>query len=94
MPASRCEIDHTVAWSDGGRTAADNLAPLCAGHHTVKHHGGWSVVQVPGSGGAVEWTSPYGRRYRVEPERRTPFFRAASEATTAEIAATAGPAPF
>ena len=94
MPASRCEIDHTVAWSEGGRTAADNLAPLCAGHHTVKHHGGWSVVQVPGSGGAVEWTSPYGRRYRVEPERRTPFFRAASENATAEIAVTGGPAPF
>ncbi len=75
MPASRCEIDHTLAWQNGGATSADNLAPLCTGHHTVKHHGGWSVVQVPDSGGVVEWTSPYGRRYLVEPERRMPVFR-------------------
>lgn len=77
MPASRCDIDHTVAWFDGGNTSADNLAPLCAGHHTVKHHGGWTVAQLPDSGGVVEWTSPYGRRYLVEPERRMPVFRAA-----------------
>lgn len=75
MPASRCEIDHTLAWQNGGATSADNLAPLCTGHHTVKHHGGWSVVQVPGSGGVVEWTSPYGRRYLVEQERRMPVFQ-------------------
>jgi hypothetical protein len=75
IPASRCEIDHTVAWEDGGQTALDNLAPLCKGHHTVKHHGGWKVRQVPGSGGALEWTSPAGRRYVVQPERRMPVFR-------------------
>lgn len=89
MPASRCEIDHTLAWSDGGETAADNLAPLCTGHHTVKHHGGWSVVQVPDSGGVVEWTSPYGRRYLVEPERRVPVFRPDISSTGDD-----GPAPF
>jgi hypothetical protein len=79
IPASRCEIDHTVAWEHGGQTALDNLAPLCKGHHTVKHHGGWIVRHVDGSGGALEWTSPAGRRYRVEPERRVPVFRAAAE---------------
>ncbi|MDY0910691.1 HNH endonuclease signature motif containing protein [Microbacterium sp. CFBP9034] len=73
-PAGRCEIDHTVAWEDGGETALSNLAPLCKGHHTVKHHGGWRVQQIEGSGGAMEWTSPSGRRYRVEPERRVPAF--------------------
>ena len=75
MPASRCEIDHTLAWEDGGTTSLDNLAPICRGHHRVKHHGGWQVRQVPGSGGALEWTSPAGRRYVVEPERRVPVFR-------------------
>ncbi|WES64655.1 DUF222 domain-containing protein [Microbacter sp. GSS18] len=75
MPASRCEIDHTLAWADGGSTSLDNLAPLCKGHHTIKHHGGWRIRQVPGSGGAIEWTSPSGRQYVVKPERRVPVFR-------------------
>lgn len=83
IPASRCEIDHTVAWEDGGATALDNLAPLCKGHHTVKHHGGWRVRQLDG-GGALEWTSPAGRRYVVEPERRVPVF----------VSSVAGDAPF
>ncbi|MDY0909368.1 HNH endonuclease signature motif containing protein [Microbacterium sp. CFBP9034] len=74
IPAARCEIDHTVAWEHGGTTSLDNLAPLCRGHHTIKHHGGWRVEQIDGSGGALQWTSPAGRRYRVEPERRVPVF--------------------
>lgn len=88
MPASRCEIDHTVAWEHGGDTSLENNAPICKGHHTVKHHGGWRVMQVDGSGGAVEWTSPTGRRYVVQPERRVPVFRA-SPAHCSEQ-----PAPF
>src|SRR3546814_668574 len=65
IPASRCQIDHQVAWEDGGRTELSNLAPLCQGHHTIKHHGGWVVRQLPG--GAIEWISPLGRRYVEEP---------------------------
>jgi hypothetical protein len=75
IPSSRCEIDHTLAWEHGGSTSLTNLAPLCKGHHTVKHHGGWQVRQAPDGGGALEWTSPSGRRYVVEPERRIPTFR-------------------
>lgn len=89
MPASRCEVDHTIAWEDGGATALTNLAPLCKGHHTVKHHGGWRVEQPPDGGGALEWTSPNGRRYRTEPERRTPFFTPARSASPHE-----SPPPF
>ncbi|WP_344097314.1 HNH endonuclease signature motif containing protein [Microbacterium deminutum] len=74
IPASRCEIDHTVAWDHGGTTALSNLHPLCKGHHTVKHHGRWSVEQVPDASGTLQWTSPTGRRYRVQPERRVPVF--------------------
>ncbi|KQZ84541.1 HNH endonuclease [Microbacterium sp. Root166] len=85
IPAARCEIDHTIAWEHGGPTALDNLAPLCKGHHTIKHHGGWQVEQVDGSGGALHWTSPSGRHYTVHPERRVPVFRAAAETA---------PAPF
>lgn len=75
MPASRCEIDHTLAWIDQGHTSLENLAPVCKGHHTIKHHGGWSIRQLPASGGALEWTSPTGRVYTVQPERRVPVFR-------------------
>lgn len=85
IPAARCEIDHTVAYEHGGTTSLDNLGPLCKGHHTVKHHGGWQVEQVPGSGGALRWTSPSGRCYLVEPERRVPVFRPSADAS---------PAPF
>lgn len=79
VPASRCEIDHTIAWQDGGTTALDNHAPLCKGHHIVKHHGGWRVTQIDGSGGALQWESPTGRRYIVQPERRVPVFHAQTE---------------
>jgi hypothetical protein len=82
IPAGRCEIDHTVAWEHGGATALDNLAPLCKGHHTLKHHGGWRVNQIPGTGGALQWISPSGRRYRVDPERPVPVFRPSVGDTT------------
>jgi hypothetical protein len=36
MPASRCDIDHNIAWHEGGDTAVWNVAPLCKGHHTVR----------------------------------------------------------
>jgi hypothetical protein len=73
MPAHRCDIDHSVPWEHGGITAAWNLGPLCRGHHTLRHHGDWKITQL--DGGVIEWTSPLGRTYLVEPERRTPTFR-------------------
>ncbi|WP_244604330.1 HNH endonuclease signature motif containing protein [Microbacterium oleivorans] len=72
IPADRCDIDHTVDWHHGGHTDAANLAPLCRGHHTLKHHTDWRVRAKPG--GALEWTSPAGRVYLVQPERRIPRF--------------------
>ena len=74
IPATRCELDHTHAWQHGGTTSLTNLCPFCKGHHIVKHHGGWQVQQIQGSGGAILWTSPTGRHYRVEPQRRVPVF--------------------
>ncbi|MFG6446178.1 DUF222 domain-containing protein [Microbacterium sp. P07] len=81
IPAARCQIDHQIAWEDGGRTELTNLTPLCVGHHTVKHHGGWRVTQVEGSGGVIEWLSPGGRRFLVQPERTVPMFRPAPDPT-------------
>jgi hypothetical protein len=73
IPASRCEIDHRIAWIEGGTTELNNLNPLCKGHHTVKHHGRWRV-QPDGTGGALTWTSPAGRTYQVHPERPVVMF--------------------
>ncbi|CAL4858553.1 DUF222 domain-containing protein [Microbacterium sp. MM2322] len=72
IPADRCDIDHTIDWHHGGHTDASNLAPLCRGHHTLKHHTDWRVRAKPG--GTLEWTSPAGRVYLVQPERRIPQF--------------------
>ncbi|MGP6203447.1 DUF222 domain-containing protein [Microbacterium sp. F2] len=78
IPASRCQIDHSLAWEHGGETSVVNTAPLCQGHHTVKHHGGWRVIQT--GDGSLLWISPSGRQYTVAPERRLPVFRADSVA--------------
>lgn len=67
-PAHRCDIDHTVDAALGGPTSTDNLAHLCRGHHTIKHHGGWRVKQL--DGGVLEWTSPTGRKFRDRPPAR------------------------
>nr|WP_231884413.1 HNH endonuclease signature motif containing protein [Plantibacter sp. H53] len=35
--ARACDLDHSVAWEDGGTTDVDNLACLCRHHHRMKH---------------------------------------------------------
>jgi hypothetical protein len=64
QPTIRCELDHTIATSDGGPTHVCNLANLCKRHHDVKHHTRWRVQQLPG--GRLIWTSPTGRVYRED----------------------------
>lgn len=56
--AKWCDLDHTVAWEDGGKSVPENLAYLCRGHHTLKHHSRWRVRQT--RPGILEWTSPQG----------------------------------
>ena len=82
VPASRCEVDHQIRWADGGETSLENNCPLCKGHHLVKDNTEWIVRQIPGSGGAVEWISPTGRRYVVRPERKVPVFRSGGADTS------------
>lgn len=66
IPASRCDIDHTVAWQHGGGTNVDNLANLCRRHHTLKHHTGWTPTNH--GDGRLTWTSPHRQRHAVAPE--------------------------
>ncbi len=65
VPVPRCDLDHTKDAALGGPTSTDNLAALCRGHHTLKHHSEWSVRQEPN--GILEWTSPTGRTHRDHP---------------------------
>jgi hypothetical protein len=60
--AARCDLDHRVAWDDGGRTDAGNLYALCPRHHQLKHETGWRYR--PAADGEVEWTAPTGHRRR------------------------------
>ncbi len=35
-PAARCDLDHAIAWDQGGLTCECGLAPLCRHHHRCK----------------------------------------------------------
>lgn len=62
-PARSCDLDHRVAWDDGGTTSADNLAHLCRHHHRLKHESRWRVEG--DAGGITTWVSPTGHQHRT-----------------------------
>ncbi|WP_102102005.1 HNH endonuclease signature motif containing protein [Tsukamurella tyrosinosolvens] len=69
-PATRAQVDHRREYDHrdpelGGATSADQLQPLCVAHHQLKSAGGWIDARLPD--GRILWTSPYGRRYIVDP---------------------------
>jgi hypothetical protein len=64
-PAARCDLDHTVAWDQGGLTCECDLAPLCRHHHRCKQSQGWKLEQP--SPGVLVWRTPAGRTYATGP---------------------------
>lgn len=60
----RMEIDHTHAWSEGGRSEVGNYGPMTRRHHRIKTHGDW-VVRQPFPG-IYLWRDPYGAYYLVD----------------------------
>ncbi|WP_138946179.1 HNH endonuclease signature motif containing protein [Plantibacter sp. M259] len=64
--ARACDLDHSVAWEDGGTTDVGNLACLCRHHHRMKHLPGWNLDHRPG--GVLDWTTPDGKHHRTEPD--------------------------
>ncbi len=64
-PATDCELDHTVPYSNHGATHASNLKCLCRFHHLLKTFWGWNDQQLPD--GTVIWTLPSGRTYVTTP---------------------------
>lgn len=67
VPASRCELDHDIAWPDGDTSPANVVARSQRCHH-AKHHG-WTPVRTRT---ATWWTSPGGRTYEVPLRGRRP----------------------
>jgi Domain of unknown function (DUF222) len=65
-PAWRGDLDHTIAWDDGGITCACNLGGLCRAHHLIKQHPGWQLRQ--DKPGELTWTTPAGKTYTVRPD--------------------------
>ena len=47
VPFDRCQPHHLHDWNSGGRTDLADLAPLCRGHHTAVHSGGWTLAMDP-----------------------------------------------
>ena len=64
-PAVRCDLDHTIAHGQGGRTCWCNLAPLCRGHHDAKQTPGWTLTQ--DQPGTMAWVTPSHRTYTTHP---------------------------
>jgi hypothetical protein len=64
-PAGRCDLDHTLAWEQGGITCECDLAPLCRHHHRCKQAEGWRLEQP--EPGVLRWRTPAGRRYTTSP---------------------------
>ncbi|KQQ52515.1 HNH endonuclease signature motif containing protein [Plantibacter sp. Leaf314] len=64
--ARACDLDHSVAWQDGGTTDVGNLACLCRHHHRMKHLPGWNLDHQPD--GVLDWTTPDGKHHRTAPD--------------------------
>jgi hypothetical protein len=58
-PASECDYDHLLPWSQRGQTSIRNGGPKCRHDHILKDHG-WRHQHVDGRD---HWTSPLGRTY-------------------------------
>ncbi len=62
MPATDCDLDHTIDHAHGGPTSEANLEPLCRHDHNVKHHAGWTLQRTPNG---YTWTSRLGHKYNT-----------------------------
>ena len=70
MPATACDLDHTTAVQDGGKTCDCNLAPLCRHDHCIRHAAGWAYKLL--ADGRASWTTPFGHTYTTTPNRAPP----------------------
>lgn len=66
VPADQCEIDHTIAWEDGGKTVPENLSARCKPDHKTKHHGAGSITQ--DHDGTLHYTTRSGHTHTTTPD--------------------------
>ena len=67
-PATDCDLDHTIPYSQGGKTHSANLKCYCRTHHLVKTFWGWHEKQL--ADGTLILTSPAGTHPRHHPGQR------------------------
>jgi hypothetical protein len=65
QPAARCDVAHTIPYSQGGTTHASNLKCYCRTHHLIKTFLGWSEQQL--ADGTLILTSQSGATYVTTP---------------------------
>ncbi|MBX9642035.1 MAG: HNH endonuclease [Mycobacteriaceae bacterium] len=58
VPATHCDLDHTVPYAQGGPTHAGNIKCYCRTHHLMKTFWGWTEQQL--ADGTLILTSPGG----------------------------------
>jgi hypothetical protein len=78
--ASRCDLDHDLAWP-AGPTCAANLGPLCRRHHRVKQLG-WTKHRTTDG---VRWTSPTLRTWLSPAQHEPPPTTAPAAAAPAPV---------
>jgi Domain of unknown function (DUF222) len=66
QPAWRGDLDHTIAYDQGGMTCGCNLGGVCRREHQLKQNPRWKLEQT--RPGWFRWTAPSGRTYDVGPE--------------------------
>jgi Domain of unknown function (DUF222) len=65
VPAIDCDIDHSIPYTQGGKTHAGNLNCKCRTHHLAKTFLGWQEQQL--ADGTLIFTSPAGQTYVTTP---------------------------
>ncbi|WP_371934553.1 HNH endonuclease signature motif containing protein [Mycobacterium sp. TY815] len=65
VPATGCDLDHTIPYAQGGPTHAGNLKCYCRAHHLMKTFWGWTEQQL--ADGTLILTSPGGDTHVTTP---------------------------
>ncbi len=64
-----CDAHHLKPWEADGPTDLDNGCLLCRRHHTLVHHGGWTLARDPTTG-IFTATNADGRQFTRRPGER------------------------